>query len=47
MNVKYDKNPDILDLPFNEEKIYGSDGEKKGIILDYAVDGKNRRYGTA
>jgi len=40
MKVKYDKNLDILYLSFNNEKIYESDEEKKGIIIDYANDGK-------
>jgi len=40
MKVKYDKNLDILYLSFSEEKIFESDEEKKGIILDYADDGK-------
>ena len=40
MKVKYDKSLDILYLSFSEEKIYESDEEKKGIILDYAGDGK-------
>lgn len=40
MKVRYDKNSDILYLSFNDEKIYESDEEKKGIILDYAHDGK-------
>jgi len=40
MKVKYDKNPDILYLSFSDGKIFESDEEKKGIILDYAVDGK-------
>jgi len=40
MKVKYDKNLDILYLSFNDEKIYESDEEKKGIILDYTSDGK-------
>jgi uncharacterized protein YuzE len=40
MKVKYDKSADILYLSFSEEKIYESDEEKKGIILDYAESGK-------
>jgi len=40
MKVKYDKSLDILYLSFNDEKIYESDEEKKGVILDYAFDGK-------
>ena len=40
MKVRYDKGLDILYLSFSNEKIYESDEEKKGIILDYAGDGK-------
>jgi uncharacterized protein YuzE len=40
MKVKYDKNLDILYLSFSDEKIYESDEEKKGLILDYVADGK-------
>jgi len=40
MKVKYDKSVDILYLSFNDEKIFESDEEKKGIILDYAKSGK-------
>ena len=40
MKVKYDKNIDILYLSFSDEKIFESDEEKKGIILDYAKDGR-------
>jgi len=40
MKVKYDKSVDILYLSFNDEKIFESDEEKKGIILDYAENGK-------
>jgi len=40
MKVKYDKDMDILYLSFSNAKIYESDEEKKGIILDYAENGK-------
>jgi len=40
MKVKYDKEQDILYLSFSNEAIFESDEEKKGIILDYANDGK-------
>ncbi|MCL2412919.1 MAG: DUF2283 domain-containing protein [Bacteroidales bacterium] len=40
MKVKYDKSVDILYLSFSDEKVFESDEEKKGIILDYAKDGK-------
>ena len=40
MKVKYDKSVDILYLSFSDEKVFESDEEKKGIILDYAESGK-------
>jgi uncharacterized protein YuzE len=40
MKIKYDKSVDILYLTFSNEKIFESDEEKKGVILDYAEDGK-------
>ncbi len=40
MKVKYDKGTDTLYFSFSDEKIYESDEEKKGIILDYAKNGK-------
>jgi len=40
MKVKYDKEQDILYLSFSNEAIFESDEDKKGIILDYANDGK-------
>ena len=40
MKIKYNKDVDILYLSFSDEKIFESDEEKKGIILDYAKDGK-------
>ena len=40
MKVKYDKSADILYLSFSDEKVFESDEEKKGIILDYTKDGK-------
>jgi uncharacterized protein YuzE len=35
MKVKYDKEVDILYIHFSEEKIFESDEDKPGIILDY------------
>jgi uncharacterized protein YuzE len=40
MKVKYDKSVDILYLSFSDEKVFESDEEKKGIILDYSEDGR-------
>lgn len=39
MNVKYDKEVDVLYIGFSEEKIKESDEEKPGIILDYDKQG--------
>jgi len=35
MKIKYDKEADILYIHFSEEKIFESDEDKPGIILDY------------
>jgi len=40
MKVKYDKEQDILYLSFNDEPVFESDEDKKGIILDYSSSGK-------
>ncbi|MDR3260319.1 MAG: DUF2283 domain-containing protein [Tannerella sp.] len=40
MKVKYDKEEDILYVSFSNEAIFESDREKKGMILDYSVDGR-------
>jgi len=40
MKLKYDKEQDILYLSFSNEAIFESDEDKKGIILDYAGNGK-------
>ncbi|MDR1182114.1 MAG: DUF2283 domain-containing protein, partial [Bacteroidales bacterium] len=40
MKVKYDKAQDIIYISFNDEAIYESDEEKKGIILDYTANGQ-------
>ena len=39
MKVKYDKKVDILYINFSEEKIFESDEDKPGIILDYDEKG--------
>ena len=39
MNVKYDKEVDVLYIGFSEEKIKESDEQKPGIILDYDKQG--------
>lgn len=40
MKVKYDKQADVLYIQLNDAAIAESDEERKGIILDYASDGK-------
>ena len=40
MKVKYDKEQDIIYLSFSDEPVFESDEDKKGIILDYASDGR-------
>ena len=39
MKVRYDKEVDILYIHFSEEKIFESDEDKPGIILDYDEKG--------
>jgi len=39
MKVKYDKEQDILYVSFSDNAIFESDEEKKGVILDYSVEG--------
>ena len=39
MEVKYDKEVDILVVTFSKNKIVESDEEKPGFILDYDKDG--------
>ena len=35
MKVKYDKDTDVLYIVFSDNKIFESDEDKPGIILDY------------
>ncbi len=39
MKVKYDNETDILYIRLSDLKIFESDQDKKGVILDYASDG--------
>ena len=39
MKVKYSKEQDILYVSFSDEAIFESDEGKKGIIMDYSVEG--------
>jgi len=40
MKVRYDKSVDILYFSLSDEKVFESDEEKKGVVLDYTKDGK-------
>jgi len=40
MKVKYDKEVDVMYVSFSDETVFESDEEKKGIILDYAANGR-------
>jgi len=39
MKVKYDKEVDVMYVSFSDEKVFESDEEKRGVILDYSADG--------
>jgi uncharacterized protein YuzE len=39
MKVKYDKEQDILYVSFSDGAVFESDEEKKGVILDYSIEG--------
>jgi len=40
MKVKYDKEVDILYISINDDVVFESDEDKKGVILDYSSDGR-------
>jgi len=40
MKVKYDREVDVIYVALSDEAVFESDEEKKGIILDYAADGR-------
>jgi len=40
MKVRYDKSVDVLYFSLSDEKVFESDEEKKGVVLDYTKDGK-------
>jgi len=40
MKVKYDREVDILYISLNDEVVFESDENKKGVILDYSADGR-------
>ena len=35
MKIKYDKDTDIIYIQLSEEKVYESDEDKPGVIIDY------------
>lgn len=39
MVIKYDKEIDVIYIKFSDEKVFESDEEKSGIILDYDETG--------
>jgi len=39
MKIKYDKEANVIYLRFGEGKIAESDEIKKGLIIDYDIDG--------
>jgi len=40
MVIKYDKESDIIYIQFSEKKVFESDEDKPGIILDYGENGE-------
>jgi uncharacterized protein YuzE len=40
MKIKYDKEADVMNIRFTENKIEESAEEKPGIIIDYDINGK-------
>lgn len=40
MNIKYDKEADVLYIQINNHKVIESDQNDKGVILDYDKDGQ-------
>jgi len=40
MKVKYDKEVDVMYVSLSDEKVFESDEEKRGVILDYSSDGR-------
>jgi len=39
MLIKYDKEVDVVYIQFSEKKVFESDEDKPGIILDYDDEG--------
>jgi uncharacterized protein YuzE len=44
MKVRYDKEQDILYVLFNDEAVFESDEEKKGVIFGLFREGALSRY---
>jgi len=40
MKVKYNKEVDILYVSINDDAVFESDEDKKGVILDYSAEGR-------
>ena len=40
MKLKYDKEVDVLYVSLLDERVFESDEEKQGIILDYSAEGR-------
>ncbi|MDR1722570.1 MAG: DUF2283 domain-containing protein [Tannerella sp.] len=40
MKLKYDKEQDVLYFLLSDEKIFESDEEKAGVIIDYSANGR-------
>ena len=40
MVIKYDKESDIIYIQFSENKVFESEEDKPGIILDYGENGE-------
>jgi uncharacterized protein YuzE len=40
MVIKYDKESDIIYIQFSENKVFESEEDKPGVILDYGENGE-------
>lgn len=39
MNIKFDKETDIIYVRFTDHEVYESDEEKPGMVIDYDIQG--------
>ncbi|WP_069133533.1 DUF2283 domain-containing protein [Rhodohalobacter halophilus] len=39
MNIKFDKETDIIYLKFSDKEVFQSDEDKPGVIIDYDIEG--------